>query len=60
MPAPDPKEFDEFNQAKRLAWSHCADVVKFLVGIVSDAEQDIDLRVTAAAELLAFCNRGTP
>jgi hypothetical protein len=31
--------------------------VKFLVDVVANPDQDIDLRVTAADALLAFANR---
>lgn len=50
--------FAEVNAAKQLAWKACSDAVTYLILVLADEEQDSELRVTAAAELLQFALKG--
>jgi len=51
-------QFQDLNEAKALAWSHCADAVRFLASVIVDEEADTDWRIAAAGELLSFALKG--
>jgi len=49
---------DQLNDAKRLAWEHAANAVRYLASVLNDGDSDIDQRIQAAGELLNFAVKG--